>query len=451
MAILAPVSGSRQTMTGFGGIRPSQAVVVGPAGVDRLRALIATRPAGGLVARGAGLSYGDAAQNGRGIVVSPVTSPAVAIDQERQTVTASAATPFAEILRLLVPAGFILPVLPGTSQLTVGGALAADIHGTNHSHAGSLSAWVEQVELMDGTGELRQLSPGSDAAGLYASLGGMGLTGVMLTATIRLRRITSDFMAVTSRRAGNLDSVLSMMKGATSHYSVAWIDATATGAALGRGVVTTAYHANGPDPALAGRSLSYRRGPRHHAPAMAASLVTPVTARAFNSLWYRKAPAERAVLTDLATYFTPLDAVHGWNRLAGPQGLVQYQFVVPFGAESVLSAALAAVQAGRCAPFLATLRRFGVASGGPLSFPAPGWCLAIDMPAGRPCLGAVLHALDMRVADAGGRVYLASDARVSQYAVESMYGALADWRTTRDRLDPHGLFRSDLGRRVGLC
>jgi decaprenylphospho-beta-D-ribofuranose 2-oxidase len=455
MTALAPVvvggqRGTRQTMTGFGRIRPSQAVVVGPAGLDDLRALIAVRPAGGVLARGAGLSYGDAAQNGRGVVVSPVTTAAVAVDDDRQTVTASATTTFAEILARIVPAGFILPVLPGTSQLTVGGALAADVHGKNHRQAGSLSAWVEQVELVDGAGELRLLSSGSDPAGLRASLGGMGLTGIMLAATIRLRRIGSDMMAVTSRRAENLDAVLSMLEGATSQYSLAWIDATATGAALGRGIVDTADHAS-PDPVPAGRDLSYRRAARHRAPAMPASLVTPLTARTLNSLWYRRAPSERAVLTDLATFFTPLDAVQGWTNVLGPDGLVQYQFVVPVGAESVLAAALAAIQAGNCAPFLATLKRFGVASGGPLSFPMPGWCLAIDMPAGRPGLGAVLHALDMRVADAGGRVYLAKDARISQYAFEAMYGELADWRATRDRLDPHRLFRSDLGRRVGLC
>ncbi len=466
MAVCAPVcvagqGGTRQTMTGFGRIRPSQSVVIGPVGHDQLQALIAARPAGGLVARGAGLSYGDAAQNGSGIVVSPVTTTAIAVDYDRQTVTASSGTTFGEILSHIVPAGFILPVLPGTSQLTVGGALAADVHGKNHRQAGSLSAWVEQVDLVDGTGELRQLSVGTDPAGLRASLGGMGLTGIMLAATIRLRRIASDMMTVTSRRACNLDAVLSMMEGATSQYSVAWIDATAAGAALGRGIVDTADHADSPDPAspdpaspdraLAGHSVGYRRGPRRRAPAMPVSLVTPRTARTLNSLWYRKAPPVRTTLTDLATYFSPLDSVQGWNHLVGPEGLIQYEFVVPVGAESVLSTALEAVQASNCAPFLGTLRRFGVASGGPLSFPVPGWCLAIDMPAGRPNLGAVLHALDMRVADAGGRVYPAKDARISQYAFESMYGPLADWRTTRARLDPQGLFQSDLGRRVGLC
>jgi decaprenylphospho-beta-D-ribofuranose 2-oxidase len=451
MAVLAPVAGSRQTISGFGRIRPSRSVVVGAVDTERLQDLIAARPPGGLIARGAGLSYGDAAQNADGIVVSPVTGPAIEIDQNRQTVTAGSGTTFGQILSQTVPAGFILPVLPGTSRLTVGGAIGSDIHGKNHRQAGSLSAWVEQIDIVDGTGELRQMSQASDPAGQRATIGGMGLTGITLAATIRLRRITSDMMAVTSSRAGHLDAVLSLLEGATTQYAMAWIDATATGAALGRGLVETADHADDPASPATGQGLTFRLRSGRTVPAPPVSLVTPLTARAFNTLWYRKAPPERLSLVDIASYFHRLDTVEGWNRVVGPDGLVQYQFVVPVGREQVLSDVLSAVQANHCAPFLTTLKRFGVASGGSLSFPVPGWCLAIDMPAGRPCLGALLHALDVRIADAGGRVYLAKDARISQYAFESMYGPLADWRTTRDRLDPHGLFQSDLGRRVGLC
>jgi decaprenylphospho-beta-D-ribofuranose 2-oxidase len=451
MAVTAPGTARARTMTGFGRVRPSQSVVVGPVDRERLQALIATRPQAGLVARGAGLSFGDAAQNAGGVVVSPVTRPAIQLDPDRPTVTASSGTTFAEILSQIVPAGFILPVLPGTSQLTVGGAIGADVHGKNHRQAGSLSAWVEQVDLVDGTGELRRLSRTSDPAGLRATVGGMGLTGIVLAATLRLRRIDSDMMEITSRRAGSLDAVLSMMEGSASQYSVAWIDATASGACLGRGIVDSADHASRPAGSLPGQGPRYRQGRPRRAPAIPVSLVTPRTARAINSAWFRKAPAERLGLTDLATYFHWLDAVDGWSRVTGPAGLVQYQFVVPDGAEHILSVVLQAVQRDNCAPFLGTLKRFGVASGGALSFPMPGWCLGIDMPASSPGLGALLTALDMRVADVGGRICLADDARLSQYAFEAMYGQLADWRATRDRLDPHRLFRSDLGRRVGLC
>jgi decaprenylphospho-beta-D-ribofuranose 2-oxidase len=163
------------------------------------------------------------------------------------------------------------------------------------------------------------------------------------------------------------------------------------------------------------------------------------------------AARERCGLADFATFFHRLDAVQGWNRALGPHGLLRYQFVVPLGAEAVLARVLASVQRHRCPPVTATLRRFGIASGGPLSFPLTGWCLALDIPAGRAQLSALLTRLDMRVAEAGGRVYLAEDARLSQYVLESMYSELPGWKAVKARLDPRGLFRSDLGRRLGLC
>jgi decaprenylphospho-beta-D-ribofuranose 2-oxidase len=441
----------RQVMTGFGRIGGSASAVIGLPSIGRLQELIAARPPAGLLARGSGLSYGDAALNRDGLVVTPVTTAAVELDADRQTVTATASTTFAEILSRIVPAGFILPVLPGSGHLTVGGAIAADVHGKNHRQAGSLSAWVERVELLDGTGEVRQLSLASDPAGLRATVGGIGLTGVVLSATIRLRRIETSMVHVTSRRAADLDSALSMLEATTTQYSAAWIDAAAPGASLGRGVVEQADHALGADLAGARHELSYRQRRPRRVPGMPVPLVTPLVARALGSMRFAAAARERAGLADLATFFHRLDGAQGWNRALGPRGLVQYQFVVPLGAEAVLAEVLASVQSHRCAPVLCALRRFGIASGGPLSFPLTGWCLAFDVPAGQAQLKALLTGLDMRVADAGGRIYLAEDARLGQYAFESMYRKLPDWQAVRARLDPRGVFQSNLGRRLGLC
>jgi len=447
---IATQAGTRTLLTGFGRTRPCYAAVSGPVSRAGLAELLATRPPSGLIARGSGLSYGDAAQNAGGVVLSPVTEAVVELDRERATVTASASATFAQILRRIVPAGLCLPVLPGTRHVTVGGAIAADVHGKNHQRAGSLSAWVESIDLIDGLGELRSLTPAEHGDALLATVGGMGLTGVILGATLRLRRIDSDLIEATSRRAASLEVTLAMMAAATAEYTVAWVDATASGAALGRGIVETAEHA--PASAMAhGERPSYqeRRSPR--LPSFPVSVVTPATARAFNSLWYRKAPRQHTGLAGFATFFHRLDAVAGWNRVAGPRGLIQYQFAVPDGAENVLAEVLITVQRNRCAPFLGTLKRFGTATGGPLSFPVPGWCLALDMPAGDSALPTVLSDLDMRVAAAGGRVYLAKDARLGQRAFDEMYGPLTGWRATRASLDPHRLFQSDLARRVGLC
>jgi len=441
----------RQVMTGFGRIGGSVSAVIGQPSTGRLQELIAAGPPAGLLARGRGLSYGDAALNRDGIVVTPVSAAAVELDQDRQTVTASAGTTFAQILSRIVPAGFILPVLAGTAHLTVGGAIAADVHGKNHRQAGSLSAWVERIELLDGTGEVRQLSLVSDPLALRATVGGMGLTGVVLSATIRLRRIATSMVHVVWRRAANLDAALSMLEATTAQYSVARIDATAPGPSLGRGVVEQADHALRADLSGTRYELSYRQRQPRRVPATPVPLATPLTARALGSLRSAAAARERSGLADLATFFHPLDAVQGWNRALGPHGLVRYQFVVPLGAEAVLADVLASVQRHRCAPVRCTLSRFGIASGGPLSFPLTGWCLGVDMPAGQAQLSVLLTALDMRVAEAGGRIYLAEDTRLGQYAFESMYRQLPDWQAVRARLDPRGVFQSDLGRRLGLC
>ena len=441
----------RQVMTGFGRIGGSASAVITLPSIGRLQDVIAARPPAGLIARGSGMSYGDAALNRGGLVITPVTTAAVELDADRQTVTATASTTFGEILSRIVPAGFILPVLPGSRHLTVGGAIAADVHGKNHRQAGSLSAWVERVELLDGTGEVRQLSLASDPLGLRATVGGLGLTGVVLSATIRLRRIETSMVRVISRRAADLDSALSMLETTTTQYSVAWIDAAAPGASLGRGVVEQADHALRAEESGARHALSYHPRRPRQVPGTPVPLVTPLTARALGSMRFAAAARERSGLADLATFFHRLDSVQGWNRALGPHGLVQYQFVVPLGAETVLAEVLASVQRHRCAPVLCTLRRFGIASGGPLSFPLTGWCLAVDIPVGRAQLSALLTRLDMRVAEVGGRIYLAEDARLGQYAFESMYRKLPDWQAVRARLDPRGVFQSDLGRRLGLC
>jgi decaprenylphospho-beta-D-ribofuranose 2-oxidase len=444
-------------LTGWGGTTRSRAIVSGPLRTEQLQELIASRPAGGVLARGAGLSYGDAAQNAGGHVLSPVTGPGIELDIARGTVTATASSTFAQILTQAVPAGFVLPVVPGTGRLTVGGAVAADVHGKNHRRDGSISAWIEQIDLVDGTGELRCLTPAADPADLSATAGGLGLTGLIVGATLRLARIETAAMHVISLRAGSLAELLSRLESAPARYSVAWVDATATGRSLGRGIVDLADHATASQLAAepsapAGLGLTdYQPGRSRRAPVLPVSLITPLSARAFNTAWYRRAPRERAGLTGLTAFFHRLDAIDGWNRATGPDGILQYQFVVPDEAEHVLEEVLGAIVRNGCAPFLGTIKRFGLATGGELSFPRPGWCLAVDLPAGRLQTGTLLDGLDVRVADAGGRVYLAKDSRLSRDAFGAMYGPLTTWRSVRSRLDPYGVFRSDLGRRVGLC
>jgi len=426
-------------------------MVGGPVGREELAELVASGPSRGVIGRGAGRSYGDAAQNTHGYVVAPVTLPGIELRPRAGTVRAAASTSFTELLAAVVPHGLILPVLPGTRHLTIGGAVAADVHGKNQRGDGTIAAWTEEIELLDGRGQVLRLTPGGDPQAFRATLGGMGLTGIILAVTIRLIPVRSALMRVASRRLDDLDALLAALDAADARYAVAWIDTTATGRSFGRGVLDVGDHLPGPDSRREPAGPAYRppRAPR--APALPFCAFTPGTARGFNSLWFRKAPAERTGVADLTSFFHRLDALDGWNRAIGPRGLVQYQFVVPEGSEKVITAVLETVQRQRCAPFLGTLKRFGPASGGLLSFPGPGWSLAIDMPAGNPRLGAVLDELDREVARAGGRVYLAKDARLSRAAFDEMYGPPAEWQAARDRLDPSGVFQSDMARRLGLC
>ena len=448
MAVLPAAAGQR--LTGWGRATASWAEVTGPMKIEQVRELVLRQPQGGVLARGAGLSYGDAAQNEGGYVLSPVTRPRIELSPDGVTVRASASVTFAEVLARIVPHGRILPVLPGTRALTVGGAIAADVHGKNQRADGTIGSWVEEVELLDGSGELRSLTPAADPEGFRAIVGGMGLTGIVLAATIRLLPVRSALLRVTSRRLPGLDALLAALDSSRSRYSVAWVDTTASGGPLGRGVLDEGDHLDEPDPRLEACGLAYRPARARRAPALPFCPVTPWSARGFNSLWYRKAPAHHTGVASLSSYFHRLDALAGWNLVLGPRGFVQYQFVVPDGAEAILAEVLEAVRRERCAPFLGTLKRFGPGEAY-LSFPMPGWSLAVDIPAGHPRLPAVLHRLDARVAAAGGRVYLAKDASCGRDVFAAMYGRLPEWRAVREKFDPAGVFRSDLGRRLGLC
>jgi decaprenylphospho-beta-D-ribofuranose 2-oxidase len=449
-------------LTGWGRTGGSWATVAGPLNTERLQELVAGQPHGGVLARGAGRSYGDAAQNAGGYVLAPVTGPGIEPAAGGSTVRVSASTSFTELLVATVPHGLIVPVLPGTRHLTVGGAIAADVHGKNQRTDGSFCSWVDQIELIDGHGELRVLTPDGTPEEFRATAGGMGLTGIIVAATIRLLPLPSTRLQVTSTRVPGLDEVLAAMNDSRSKYAVAWIDTTATGRSLGRGIVDTADHLDpaGPPSATgstagnaaddaAGR-LDYWPGRAHRAPRLPFCPVTPLAARRFNGLWYARAAGRSTAATSLPDFFHRLDALAGWNRLLGPRGFVQYQFAVPAAHDRVIAEVLEAVQRARCAPFLGTLKRFGPGGAGHLSFPQPGWSLAVDMPA-RPRLRPLLAELDERVAAAGGRVYLAKDARLSGAALAAMYDKLPEWQAVRAKLDPDGVFRSDLGRRVGLC
>ena len=455
---MPPEHPTTRLLTGWGRTAPTAATVHRPQTVDDVRALLAGASGRGVIARGLGRSYGDAAQVAGGDVLDcTALAGNRVIDAESGLVTASAGLSLETLMRDLLPLGWFVPVTPGTRHVTVGGAIAADIHGKNHHVDGSFGAHVLSITLVTPDGAVRTVTPGGeDAALFWATVGGMGLTGVVVEATFQATAVETAMMRVDTERADNLDAALETMAATDGNYryTVAWIDLLATGASMGRSVLTRGHHATLADLPERKRSRARRFDPavRLQAPPWAPSrLLNRLTVRAFNEVWFRKAPrSRRGEIQPITAFFHPLDFVGGWNRLYGGAGMVQYQFVVPFGAEDTLRRIVERLSGSGIASFLAVLKRFGPGNPGPLSFPLPGWTLALDIPAGVPGLGPLLGELDVAVADAGGRVYLAKDAVLSRDLLPKMYPRLAEWQQVRARVDPDATMCSDLSLRLGL-
>lgn len=404
-----------------------------------------------------GRAYGDAAQNAGGTLLDMTGLDRIRqIDAVRGIVVCESGVSLHRLIRVLLPLGWFVPVTPGTRYITVGGAIGADIHGKNHHVSGSFTRHVRSLELLTAQGEVRTISPEGEPELFWATAGGMGLTGIVLAATLRLLPVPTALMTVDTERATDLDDLLARL-AASDHrypYSVAWIDLLAKGAALGRAVLTRGSHAT-PDQLPTGKRadpLSFSPPSLPGVPRWVPDgLLNPYSVGLFNEIWFRRAPRERrGQLRSIAGFFHPLDAVPDWNRIYGRNGFVQYQFVIGFGAEDRLGRIVERISGGNCPSFLAVLKRFGAGDPGWLSFPMPGWTLAMDIPAGLPGLDGLLDDLDEEVAQAGGRIYLAKDSRLRPELLSTMYPRLDAFRELRAALDPQGVFTSDLARRLRL-
>ena len=451
------MNASLDILQGWGRYSASSARVHRPATIEEIRQRIAEASPAGLITRGLGRSYGDAAQCADAGVLDLAAFQVLDLDQASGILTAGAGASLDAILRTIVPAGFFLPVTPGTRNVTVGGAIAADVHGKNHHVDGSFGNHLIGLKLIDGQGTLLMLRPDDpDPSGreaFWATVGGMGLTGVIVEASFRLIPISSALINVDTDRYRDLDGLMAAMVAADARYrySVAWVDSLDP---RGRGVLTCGDHA--PAEQLAGVQrqdpLAYDPRALAGAPAfLPGGLLNTWTVRAFNETWYRKAPQHRqGELQAIAPYFHPLDGVKDWNRIYGPAGFLQYQFAVPDQASHMVAHTLKTLRKVGAPSFLTVLKRFGPSNPAPLSFPSAGWTLAADVPAAINGLLSALDGLDQEVAAAGGRLYLAKDSRQSAGMFQRTYPRLEEWRASRRRLDPRGVFGSDLSRRLAI-
>jgi decaprenylphospho-beta-D-ribofuranose 2-oxidase len=449
-----------ELVSGWGRTPVSASRVVRAATRDELASAGKTAGPRGYIPRGLGRAYGDSAMNAGGtVVVSTEVSGVLELDERTGLVRVLAGTSLDALIREVVPRGWFVPVTPGTRYVTVGGAIAADVHGKDHHASGCFGQHVRSIVLALADGTCLTLSPESHPEEFWATCGGMGLTGTIVEATLALYPIETSLLVVDSDRAPDLDAALAMLSegGGDHRYSVAWVDLLAGGRHLGRSVLTQgnfapldalpAGHRHRADP------LAYDPLEPLPTPPLPSGVINRLTMRAFNELWFRKAPRQRRdELQSITKFFYPLDMAGSWNRMYGRQGFLQWQFLIPFGAEDTLREIIEALAACADAPSaLTVLKYFGEADPGPLSFPGPGWTFALDVPGGsRGGLGELLDRLDRRVADAGGRLYFAKESRMRPELVPLMYPRLDEWREVRDRLDPDRQLVSDLARRLRL-
>jgi FAD/FMN-containing dehydrogenase len=416
-----------------------------------------------LITRGQGRSYGDASLNENGrVLLSERVNRLLELDMEQGILRAEAGVTLAEILEVIVPKGWFLPVTPGTKFVSLGGCVAADVHGKNHHHEGSFGEHVLSLAMILADGNRINCSPSENAELFWASVGGMGLTGIIGEVTLKLTPIESAQMVVRQHAAINLEQLFKLLQDPTldDRYSVAWIDSLASGANMGRGVAMFGHHATQAEvEARLGRkyrtakSGAGKHGSKLNMPFdLPAWTLNNLSIGAFNSWYYRREGSKQEpFLSGYDPYFYPLDAIGQWNRLYGERGFVQYQCVIPeTTAYDGIASLLQELTRSRRPSFLAVLKRFGTQGRGMLSFPTAGYTLALDLPIRDAGLFTLLNQLDQIVLQHGGRVYLAKDARLSPDTFRSMYPRYAEWLKVKSAIDPDNRFSSSLSRRLNI-
>jgi decaprenylphospho-beta-D-ribofuranose 2-oxidase len=451
-----PTPTSTLELSGWGNLPQARCRVTRPDTHSRLSPIVTGGPVPSLIPRGLGRSYGDPALDDRGLVVDLTRLDAMLdFDPGTGILGCQAGVSLGDILDTFVPRGWTLPVMPGTRFVTVGGAIAADVHGKNHHQVGSFAACLVDLDLMLASGETMHCSREAESDAFWATVGGMGLTGIVTEARIRLEPVETAYCRVSSLRTRDLDETLERFESTAnaSPYSVAWVDCLARGRSLGRSVLMFGGMASHDElPAKArNEPLQAATGLNLAVPLpMPSFALNPLTVKAFNTAYYAS-HRDGTRIVDARSFFHPLDGIADWNRVYGRRGFVQYQALLPPStSRRGLIELLGAISEARAASFLSVLKTTGPASGGMLSYLEPGHTLALDLPNTGEPLRRLAHRLDEILLRHGGRLYLAKDALTTAEAFAAMYPTLPAFRAVKARLDPNRRFVSIQARRLGI-
>jgi decaprenylphospho-beta-D-ribofuranose 2-oxidase len=444
-------------LTGWGRTAPTVAQVLSTPDPELIAKAVARAADGGtrgVIARGLGRSYGDNAQNGGGLVIDMTPLNRIhSIGADTRLVDVDAGVNLDQLMRAALPFGLWVPVLPGTRQVTVGGAIACDIHGKNHHSAGSFGNHVRAMELLTAAGDVRHLTPESEL--FWATVGGNGLTGIILRATIEMTPTETAYFIADGDLTASLDETIALHSDgseANYTYSSAWFDAISAPPKLGRAAVSRGSLAR-----LDQLPKKLQRNPlKFDAPQLLTlpdvfpnGLANKYTFGPIGEVWYRKSGTYRDKIQNLTQFYHPLDMFGEWNRGYGPAGFLQYQFVVPATAVDEFKSIVADIQKSRHYSFLNVFKLFGEGNQAPLSFPIRGWNVCVDFPI-KPGLADLIKELDRRVLQFGGRLYTAKDASTTAATFHAMYPRIDEWIAVRRKADPHGVFASDMARRLEL-
>ncbi|GAA1952873.1 FAD-binding oxidoreductase [Amycolatopsis minnesotensis] len=455
---MSEIHTERRALTGWARTAPTIADVLTTTDVEVIARAVASAGERGVIARGLGRSYGDPAQNAGGLVVDMTALNRVhSIDTGTAQVVVDAGVSLDQLMREALPHGLWVPVLPGTRQVTVGGAIANDIHGKNHHSAGSFGNHVVSLDLITADGRIRTLTPdGPDSELFWATVGGIGLTGIIVRATIAMTRTETAYFIVDNDRTDDLDGTLELISDGSDDdytYSSVWFDTISKGAKLGRGAFARGSLAKLDElpPKLRAEPLKFSAPQLLTVPDILPNgLMNKLSLSAIGEFYYRSTPKRgRGAIQNITAFYHMLDLVGEWNRGYGTKGFLQYQFSTPLGANEGLRRIVEKVAHSGHYSALNVFKQMGEGNRAPLSFPHPGWMVCLDFPI-KPGLGRLCQELDEEVLAIGGRLYTAKDSRTSPETFARMYPRLEEWRKVRAAVDPEGVFASDMSRRLEL-